>query len=67
VTSNPPLSGLLYSQPVEVDTLEPSFFFLKIQDVKSKTEIKIIGKALNLYITPLVLSLLRQTNITIIN
>jgi hypothetical protein len=65
-TSKPPLSGLLYSQPVEVETL--SFpFFLNIQDVKSKTVIKTTGKALNLYITPLVLWLLRTPNITNIN
>jgi hypothetical protein len=51
---------------VEVETL--SFpFFLNIQDVKSKTVIKTTGKALNLYITPLVLWLLRTPNITNIN
>jgi hypothetical protein len=58
VTSNPPLSGLLYVQPVEVET--SSFpFFLNMQDVKSKTVIRTMSKALNLYITPLVLWLLR--------
>src|SRR5664279_2354561 len=57
-TSNPPLSGSLYFQPVEVET--SSFpFFLNMQDVKSKTVIRTTGKALNLYITPLFLWLLR--------
>jgi hypothetical protein len=40
------------------ETLE-SPFFLDEQDTRSRKATKIIGKALNLYITPLVLWLLR--------